>query len=137
MYSGMDRPLYDRYHVRYRLRCIGRQQLDSISNADSCTRLRSRHSFDAILHHAACIWTWSGCIKNAESYAGETSQLDESCCIWRGSLPFCIVGSLVAIGVCLSRRIGILKLDVKMEMSSPPWNRITSDGIARNIIQAR
>ncbi len=99
MHRRLARPLHDRCHVRHRVCCTRRQQLASVSNADSRSPLRGRHGLRAILHHAAFIRTWIRCIKDGESYAGKTAQLDESHCLWRRSLRFCGVGQLVALGI--------------------------------------
>lgn len=91
MHDRMDRPLHDWRYIFHCFYCTCRQQLASTPEADSRNYLRGRHSFGAILHHATCIWTRIGCIKDVKSYAGKISQFDKSYCVWHRSLPFWIV----------------------------------------------
>ena len=118
MHDRMDRPLHDWYNLRYRFRCMGRQQLASASDAAPSNTLRDCHGLDAILHHAARIWAGIGCIKNIKSYAGKASQFDESYCVWHWSLSVRTVDQLVARDICLTKRISMLKLDVKWEWAT-------------------
>ena len=104
MHGRMDRPLHDWHHVRHRFRCNSRQQLAAASNADSRHRLRGRHGLGAILHHATGIGARICRRKDVKSYAGKTSQFDESYGVWRRSLSVRIVGQLVATGICLTKR---------------------------------